>query len=96
MRIYADEYKKTHKAQNLYDFSPDSCDLFAIEKQEEMKTFEQNSVTLIQRHNTRLSIRDFHFNTEWQLFYLPIEFTQIILKVQTHTNAFLTRILGSC
>ena len=55
MRIYADEYKKTHKAQNLYDFSPDSCDLFAIEKQEEMKTFEQNSVTLIQRHNTRLS-----------------------------------------
>ena len=55
MRIYAEEYKKTHKAQNLFDFSPDGCDLFAIEKQEEMKTFEQNSVTLIQRHNTRLS-----------------------------------------
>ena len=91
MRIYAEEYKKTHKAQNLFDFSPDGCDLFAIEKQEEMKTFEQNSVTLIQRHNTRLS-----FNTEWQLFYLPIEITQINLKVQTHAKAFLTRILGSC
>ena len=57
MKIYADEYKKTHKAQNLYDFSPDGCGLFAIEKQEEMNTFEQNSVTLIQRHNTRLSFQ---------------------------------------
>ena len=41
-------------------------------------------------------LQDFHFHTERQLFYLPIELTQINLKVQTHTNAFLTRIYGSC
>ena len=41
-------------------------------------------------------LQDFRFHTERQLFYLPIELTQINLKVQTHTNAFLTRIYGSC
>ena len=50
MRVNADEYHKFQKAPNLNDFSRDCYNLFAIEKQQEMKTFEQNCVTLILRH----------------------------------------------
>ena len=89
MRVNADEYRKFQKAPNFNDFSRDCYNLSAIEKQQEMKTFEQNCVTWS-------ILQDFHFHTERQLFYLPIELTQVNLKVQTHTNAFLARIYGSC
>ena len=52
MRVNADEYHKFQKAPNFNDFSRDCYNLFAIEKQQEMKTFEQNCVTLILRHIT--------------------------------------------
>ena len=58
MRVNADEYYKFQKAPNLNDFFPRLLFvilLFAIEKQQEMKTFEQNCVTLILRHIKRLS-----------------------------------------
>ena len=54
MRVNADEYRKFQKAPNFNDLSRDCYNLFAIEKQQEMKTFEQNCVTLILRHITRL------------------------------------------
>ena len=56
MRVNADEYRKFQKAPNFNDFSRDCYNLFAIEKRQEMKTFEQNCVTLILRHITRLSV----------------------------------------
>ena len=55
MRVNADEYQKFQKAPNFNDFSRDCYNLFAIEKQQEMKTLEQNCVTLILRHIKRLS-----------------------------------------
>ena len=55
MRVNADEYHKFQKAPNFNDFSRDCYNLFAIEKGQEIKTFEQNCVTLILRHITRLS-----------------------------------------
>ena len=53
MRVNADEYRKFQ--QKAPDFNDFSFSLFAIEKQQEMKTLEQNCVTLILRHIKRLS-----------------------------------------
>ena len=55
MRVNADEYRKFQKARNFNDFYRDCYNLFAIEKRQEIKTFEQNYVTLILRHIKRLS-----------------------------------------
>ena len=74
----------------IYMISPQTVVIYSPLKSR--KKWKRSSKTLLPW--SRDIIRDFHFNTEWQLFYLPIELTQINLKVQTHTNAFLTQILG--
>ena len=76
----------------IYMISPQTVVIYAPLKSR--KKWKRSSKTLLPW--SRDIIRDFHFHTEWQLFYLPIELTQINLKVQTHANAFSTRILGSC
>ena len=55
MRVNADEYHKFRKPQIFMISSRDCYNLFAIEKQQEMKTFEQNCVSLILRHIMSLS-----------------------------------------